>query len=720
MSTSLKPRRISAVLLLALWLAMLPFDATAQHGGLSWSLQGPAADVVACDSGFLALVEGTLWMCRADEPSPALVFAPDAGVWIDKLFAGDADGVLALFATREAYEVLRVDVDEATLSPVWRISRQDAPTGYMRRAVWQEGRIVLEYQTGVPWISDLLVFDTATGESASIYGCDLFSLTPYQGGALLGVQPQCGGEYPYAIVAYDMATGNTAPILMLDAQPEALCFDAEKQRIIAFQSPNAVLLSTTGERLGQVYFPVAYSGEGGRRCAPGANRLLALSDGARLLTADMEAGQDIEAVQITRYNEDGAETKRFRLSHPEIPVQSVNLGFQLTPAMIGQRIRSNDTQTDLFMMRTFAAGYRELLENGFCADLSDQETIVSDVARMPSGLSSALMADGRLLGVPVEITFDGWTALTCAYETLDDVGIALEEIPTNLSDLLDRLAEWHEDGVLDGIRLFASNDQAFAITWFVLNNYACYAASQSRALDYDTPLFRSLMEKCDRLCALLSQQPAPGDTAPFLFAKSEPDMLLSSDWDDGQSAFLPITPQAGMRPCYPAFLTVATLNPLSQNKEAALVYLRSLLGALPAKTRLCFWPGQMGTNERDSYQERRQMAVDDIERLEGLLGGGTLDIVGRNEIQLQLADAMEWLEELDVRQRWEVSPDAVNAYLSIADNVFVPDSVVAEMLDEAMIDTVRQYAAGQMACATLVESIVRKARMIEMEQDSPR
>lgn len=96
--------------------------------------------------------------------------------------------------------------------------------------------------------------------------------------------------------------------------------------------------------------------------------------------------------------------------------------------------------------------------------------------------------------------------------------------------------------------------------------------------------------------------------------------------------------------------------------------------------------------------------------------GGALDIAGRNEIQLQLADALRWLEELETRQRWEVSPDAVSAYLSIKDGVFVPSSIVADMIDEAMGDAVKQYAAGEMSSAALVEAIVRKAGLIRLER----
>lgn len=706
-------RLVSALLLLFFCLTPLPFRAAAaQSNGLSWRLEGAADAVVAYGDGFLALAQGSVWACHAGEREPGLVLAANAGAAIDDIFAGGAGSVLALTVTSATYDIYRIDVEAAALSPMWSIPKQDAPVGVMRRILWQDGQIIIEYQNDSIRKSDLLFFDTATEKTMSRYGCDVSMLAPCEGRMLLGVRTR-HEDGAHLIVFYDMDTGQTTPVCEPGVFPEALCFDPEKRQIVAFVAPNASLFSASGEAGARVYLPVAHEAWMGRQCAVNASQLFALSDGTSLLAASLEARQDTKALQITRYNAEGEETKRFRLSHPEIPVQTVTMGYRLTPAMISQLIRGNDTATDIYMVRTFETGYCELLEKGFCYDLTDQEEIYNRVARMPPALSQALMCGGRLLGVPVEMEFDPWAMLACSYETLDELGIALEEIPTNLLDLLDKAAQWYQDGVLDGVRLFNSDDQAFALTWFALNNYAQYASAECKALDYDTPLFRSLMEKCDRLCALLARQGELSD--PYLFASVTPKAMLF-DQDGGQSAFFPITPQAGMPPRYPVYVTVAVLNPLSQNKEQALVYLRSLIKELPAETRLYFWPEQAGEEERAQYQEQRQIAAEEIARLQGALDGGELDIAGRNEIQLQLADALSWLEELETRQRWEVSPDAVSAYLSIEDGVFVPSSIVSDVIDEAMGDAVRQYAAGEMSSAALVEAIVRKAGLIRLER----
>ncbi len=103
MASSVKTQWVSVILFLTIFLTLLPFcTATAQSGGLSWSLEGPADAVVAHDGGFLALVEGSIWACRPGEQEPALLLPPDGGLPVDGLFASDAGGVLALSVTRAA------------------------------------------------------------------------------------------------------------------------------------------------------------------------------------------------------------------------------------------------------------------------------------------------------------------------------------------------------------------------------------------------------------------------------------------------------------------------------------------------------------------------------------------------------------------------------------------------------------------------------------------
>lgn len=691
--------------------------AAAQGTSLTWEFDAPVDSIVAHDTLFAVLADGEIWMCNPVSNGSKVPLQLDADIPIQQLFTDNAGNLSALSVSDTAYDIYSINVDEPSISLAYKITSDNAPREDINQVLWQDGQIIIEFGSDAPRTSDILYYDTASGETKSDDGCDTTNLTPYSDRMLLGLQQRYDEGLSYAVVTLDMDSKEISKVCSAAEFPEAIGFDPKENLIITFTTPNANIFSTSGAPQKQCYIPVAYDAYSGRHCAVNKNRLFAISDGNRLLVIDLDAEQSTSGLQITRFNEDGPETKRFRLSHGEIPVRSIDMGYQLTPAMISQQIRGNDQATDIYMARTFEVGYTELLDKGFCTDLSDNADIWSSVMRMQSSLSSALMRDGRLFGVPVDLEFESWTALACSPETLEDVGIDQRELPTNMLDLLDKLLTWYVDGTLSGVRLFdyAASDQAYTLTWYVLSNYTYYESAESDGVDYDTSLFRALLQKCDDLCAKLKEQSELTDASPFLFEYANPADLLP-DGENDESIFLPMVPQAGMAQRYPAYMTVATLNPLSQNKALSFIYLSALLEELPSQTKLLFWPELAQPEERSGYQKDSRMAMDEMDRLSSLLNGDRLAATEKSEIQSQLNDTEQWLAYLQKDGRWELSPETINVYRTIENCVYIPSSAVAEMLDEQTSDTVRQYTAGKIDSTTFIETTIRKARLIQQER----
>lgn len=423
-----------------------------------------------------------------------------------------------------------------------------------------------------------------------------------------------------------------------------------------------------------------------------------------------------QELRITRFNPESSETKRFRLAHPDIPVVSVDMGYQLTPALISQLISGNDVDTDIYMVRTFEAGYSALLKKGFCSSLTTNEGIYSSIEKMPNQLSSALFYNNELLAVPVEIEFDAWTAFECSTAVLDEIGIKKQDIPTNMIDLLDKLISWYEDGTLYGIRLFdgAASEQPYIITWFALNNYTYSILADSEQLNYDTTLFKKLMEKCDILCSTLNQHAEITDSSPFLFRRASPATLLTSD-NTSDRAFMPIVSVDGMKECYPAYLTVAIQNPLSQNKEVGQYYLEAILHDLPIETQLFFWPELVQSRERVGYQDDYQLACNEIKRLQTMLDENIIDEAHRAESQALLEELKQWIVVLERKDRWELSPEVIESCEHISDYIFIPSSSVRELLDETLIASVRQYSNHQIDMHVLIDLIIRKSKLMQQE-----
>lgn len=570
MKATWKPRIAAAAALIVLAICWSwPRDgAYAQGGAVAWSFDAPIGSLTAYGDGFAVLSDGEIWLCNGDNAGsgvPALLL-PKNGVALWDLFTNDDGDLYALADTEEGHAVYVLDQETNQLSERCRIALQNKPAGAPRRVFWHDGRVVLEYAGAALNHSDLFLADLESGDVREERDRGVSSLTPYGDGALLGLK-SADGNGGYVLASYHMDTGRTTDVCELEERPEAFCFDEVTRRIVVFASSNASSLSETGKGEVRQYLPVSDT-SGGRLCAIGKNRLFALSDGDRLLAVELEKEPNGGQLQIARFNGDGEETKRFRLSHPDIPVNSVNMGYQLTPARISQMILGGDHETDIYMVRSFETGYTSLLDKGFCADLSGSHDIASAVMSMPSNLSSAMMRGGQVLGVPVKMEFDIWTTLACNAETLADIGLAREDIPESMTALLDSLLEWYQDGTLDHVRLFAfpASDQSLTMIWFLLNHYSYYASAGSDWISYDTQLYQTLAEKCDKLIAEMKKHTELSDASPYLFDYVMPDEILLGD-ESGERLIIPFTPEENMSPCYPATITVAVLNPMSEKKN---------------------------------------------------------------------------------------------------------------------------------------------------------
>ena len=249
------------------------------------------------------------------------------------------------------------------------------------------------------------------------------------------------------------------------------CYDPYQQRICVIDGSCAIAYALTGEEVVRTYLPVAYENLSIRPCAIQASGLLAIGDGPRLITLPAYAVSTSEAVlTIVSPMEEGPETRRFRLSHPEVQVNTVNTHYALTPAEIYNRIRGGDDQTDIFITRTFETGYAALMEKGFFYDLSSSEILSSEIAQMPETFTRPLYCGDQLVGIPLALKFTNFWQLDCILDTFEDVGFDPRELPDNLLELMQQLQAWYEDGTLRGVCLFegGSRSQYFIFSWLSL------------------------------------------------------------------------------------------------------------------------------------------------------------------------------------------------------------------------------------------------------------
>lgn len=355
-----------------------------------WTFDAQVDSFVALENSFVALSGGEIWICNEDDADTPAIFPTSENRSMQYLVTILSNQLFGLEKSSDGFTIYNIDTTTQRITAAFTIPNHDIPQGHMRKVLGMGEWIVFEFEGNIPLHSDLLLFNAISQETEIVHDCNFSNLAPYEENSILGFK-KTFGTTSSDIIAFDLNTKKTTTLFATPMAAETIAFDASQNQMILLSAPNAIHFTLQGEQVSQRYLPIAYHDSEGRCHAINQDRLFAISDGNRILTTPLDEIQNIDALQITSFRADGQETKQFRLSHPETPISTTNRGYDLTPSLIGQMIRSNDMDTDIFMVRTFETGYADLLAKGFCDDLSGNETIDTSVMSMPNALRLTLI-----------------------------------------------------------------------------------------------------------------------------------------------------------------------------------------------------------------------------------------------------------------------------------------------------------------------------------------
>ncbi len=405
------------------------------------------------------------------------------------------------------------------------------------------------------------------------------------------------------LVSFDPRTQQTTVLVRLPEAPDAIGYCAETDTLVyivdalIYVMPLSTRVATV-----QGYLPFdrrSRSMSGMSIMALNAQGQCAVADGnvVHLITLSPDFSPEENTLHIASYYRDRAETRQFRLSHPDFPILTKNFSYQLLPADVAEMIRTGDDTYDLFNIRTFERGYRALLEKGFAMDLSSSETLCDWADTLLPAVRDAVMVDGKLMGIPVEISINRDSSFYTADEELLDIyGLTFDQLPDDLLSLLTQLTEWYQDGTLYEVVPFAYNhnypDIPYSIRSRVLYTYFNYASTKNEWIDLTDPMFTRLMEQAEALIQAMSESNC---LQPYPTLLSElPLEQIVSKWKP--SSLLPLSKLLLMK-CYPEAdfnytvdVSVAIINPLSRHKEQALYYLEEVVKNMDVWTSFFLCP----------------------------------------------------------------------------------------------------------------------------------
>lgn len=155
-------------------------------------------------------------------------------------------------------------------------------------------------------------------------------------------------------------------------------------------------------------------------------------------------------------------------------------------------------------------GFDNLLEKGYCADLSSSQKLMDYVNSLYPALRDEVMKDGKLYAIPV--TLYGST-LSYMPSNLEEIGLTEEDMPTTFVELCEFITRWNNEWIDDenktNVMPFCTTMSNRSVVFdLMLKAYLDYYDAKGEPLTFDTPEFNAMLTALDSMDASNLDMPA--------------------------------------------------------------------------------------------------------------------------------------------------------------------------------------------------------------------
>lgn len=400
---------------------------------------------------------------------------------------------------------------------------------------------------------------------------------------------------------------------------------------------------------------------------------------------------------------------------------------------IGKAILTQSTAYDVYLLELDSQDYGALYDRGYLPPL-ESDALTALVSGMYETVRDAVMKDGELVALPVDDWID---MMSCNLDVLEAMGLTEADVPRTWPEFLALLPRL--PALLADTRYTAfpagttADDLADGILSAILDAYKLYLENEpSAGMLFDTDILRNLLAAYEAVdfSALApeergDEEDAWGQNALFqLDAQATLDAASSirigyymrhrAD-EDGASptVLMPLSLAEGMEPMVPLQITVAVVNPYSENREAAVRYLETAAVLLPDMTRAALTPGWTEPIPSEDADARIADQEERIASLESEVAAATGE--DKATYQAMLDEANEYLA-FQRRFYWAASEEDLAAYRAYAGYVHAWRYFGLDYANRGELDEmIAQYRDGAIDADTLLQNIDKKIIMMLLE-----
>ena len=416
-----------------------------------------------------------------------------------------------------------------------------------------------------------------------------------------------------------------------------------------------------------------------------------------------------DAINAAYYN--------FTNSHSDVSVVLANSYFE--GADLIEKMMYQDSSVDIFALMVNSEAFDALYSRGFMMELDDT-ALTSAVAQMYPTFQDALMRDGKLVAVPMDVIgrtqgFD--------YDAFEEIGIAREDVPTSwreflemLPELADRLPEDESVSVFDSFE--TQEWLRRALFNQILNSWSSQETAAGEELCYDNPELAELLQlvlDADFDALGVSEESDDGGYVDYdtnkrvLFTYDNAGCALGN-MTEGTWTPTPLRAREDLDACIPLNVTAMFVNPYSKNQEEAQDFLVEVINNLNAATLY---------NLSDEYSEpvrdaQREKDIEDaraqIDAMKARLEKA--DPLDAPAMEEEIANAEEHLADME-KNVWLISAENIEWYRSHADALAAQHYNYLDANDDnsELSDLLEQVMAGRMDVGNFLKQIDRKVHM---------
>lgn len=416
-----------------------------------------------------------------------------------------------------------------------------------------------------------------------------------------------------------------------------------------------------------------------------------------------------------------AAARKFTQENPDIPLIFSEQYYGM--AQLGQAMVSGDTTIDV-IRTSVANGFDNLLEKGYCADLSSSQKLMDYVNSLYPALRDEVMKDGKLYAIPVSVY---GSTLSYMPSKLEEIGLTEEDMPTTFVELCEFITRWNNEWIDDESK---TNVMPFCTTMsnrsvvfdLMLKAYLDYYDAKGEPLTFDTPEFNAMLTALDSMDASSLDMPANMSDQEYdeyyqLYSGVFVDRGLLST-AEGEYATVPLKLSIGEDKDFTVGVTMEILfvNPRCANLPEAIKLLECYVDTLDNSYKILMCPDCNDPVENQYYQDTLKNFQDSLAELQEQLK--TADDAEKRDLE----DAIKYYEDsLNNKEsfRWDYSAQTIAQYREIGDHVFARH---ANILYSAGDDTSTQlrslherYVQKQITRDQYIKELNQKARMIVLE-----